>query len=103
MQRPGGAWKQPDRGQEPGAVSALHVGSGSQRALPLGAAHAPCIAPQSKPEEEKRSAHAIPIEEKKTFVWLEHHRDLVALSAKLPRTRLVHVCDREADFFWAVR
>jgi hypothetical protein len=67
--------------------------------LPLGVVHAQCIAPQSKSEEEKRSAHVIPIEEEKTFVWLEHHRDLVALSAKLPRTRLVHVCDREADFF----
>jgi hypothetical protein len=67
--------------------------------LPLGVVHAQCIAPESKPEGEKRSAHATPIEEKKTFVWLEHHRDLVALSAKLPQTRLVHVCDREADFF----
>jgi hypothetical protein len=67
--------------------------------LPLGIVHAQCIAPQSKSEEEKRSAYTIPIEEKKTFVWLEHHRDLVALSAKLPQTRLVHVCDREADFF----
>ena len=67
--------------------------------LPLGVVHAQCIAPENKSEEDKRSAHAIPIEEKKTFVWLEHHRDLVALSAKLPQTRLVHVCDREADFF----
>jgi hypothetical protein len=67
--------------------------------LPLGVVHAQCIAPESKSEADKRPAHAIPIEEKKTFVWLEHHRDLVALSAKLPQTRLVHVCDREADFF----
>lgn len=67
--------------------------------LPLGVVHAQCIAPESKSEEDKRPVHAIPIEEKKTFVWLEHHRDLVALSAKLPQTRLVHVCDREADFF----
>jgi len=67
--------------------------------LPLGVVHAQCIAPESKSADEKRSAHATPIEEKKTFVWLEHHRDLVTLSAKLPQTRLVHVCDREADFF----
>ncbi|MGK2907577.1 MAG: IS4 family transposase [Desulfuromonadales bacterium] len=67
--------------------------------LPLGVVHAQCIAPESKSEEDKRPVHAIPIEEKKTFVWLEHHRDLVALSAKLPQTRLVHLCDREADFF----
>jgi len=67
--------------------------------LPLGVVQAQCIAPESKSEEKKRPVHAIPIEEKKTFVWIEHHRDLVALSAKLPQTRLVHVCDREADFF----
>ena len=67
--------------------------------LPLGVVHAQCIATESKIEEEKRPAHATPIKEKKTFVWMEHHRDLVALSAKLPQTRLVHVCDREADFF----
>jgi hypothetical protein len=67
--------------------------------LPLGVVKAQCIAPESKAKEDKRPLRAIPIEEKKTFVWLEHHRDLVALSAKLPQTRLVHVCDREADFF----
>jgi hypothetical protein len=67
--------------------------------LPLGVLHAQCIAPEGKSEEEKRPAYAIPIEEKKTFIWIEHHRDLVSLSAKLPQTRLVHVCDREADFF----
>jgi hypothetical protein len=67
--------------------------------LPLGVLRAQCIAPECKSQEEKRPTPAIPIEEKKTFVWVEHHRDLVALSAKLPQTRLVHVCDREADFF----
>ena len=67
--------------------------------LPLGVLKAQCIAPESKPEKEKRPAYAIPIEEKKTFCWIDHHRDLVSVSSKLPQTRLVHVCDREADFF----
>jgi hypothetical protein len=67
--------------------------------LPLGVLRADCTAPQEKPEEETRPACSIPIEEKKTFVWIEHHRDLVALSSKMPNTRLVGVCDREADFF----
>ncbi|MGB3223987.1 MAG: IS4 family transposase, partial [Desulforhopalus sp.] len=67
--------------------------------LPLGVVKAQCLAPVSKSKKDKRPTYAIPIEEKETFVWLEHHRDLVALSAKLSRTRLVHVCDREADFF----
>jgi hypothetical protein len=67
--------------------------------LPLGVLRAQCIAPKGKSQEQTRPTYAIPIEEKKTFSWIDHHRDLVALSARLPQTRLVHVCDREADFF----
>jgi len=67
--------------------------------LPLGVLRAQCIAPPAKSPEEDRPTFAIPIEEKKTFVWIEHHRDLVALASELPHTRLIDVCDREADFF----
>jgi len=67
--------------------------------LPLGVLKAQCIAPQAKPADDKRKPSAIPIEEKKTFVWIEHHRDLVELSKEMPQTQLVNVCDREADFF----
>lgn len=67
--------------------------------LPLGILRAECIARKSKSPEDNRSACEIPIEEKKTFTWIEHHRDLVELSAQMPNTRLIDVCDREADFF----
>ena len=67
--------------------------------LPLGVLHAQCLAPEPKSPEEERPTYAIPIEEKKTFVWIEHHRDLVALAAEMPHTRLIDVCDREADIF----
>ena len=67
--------------------------------LPLGVLKAQCIAPQARPAEDKRKPSTIPIEEKKTFVWIEHHRDLVDLAATMPQTQLVNVCDREADFF----
>lgn len=67
--------------------------------LPLGVLRAECLAPEMKAPEDKRPACAIPIEEKKTFVWLEHHRNMVELAAEMPHTRLVDVCDREADFF----
>ena len=67
--------------------------------LPLGVLKAQCIAPQAKPADDKRKPSAIPIEEKKTFVWIEHHRDLVELSKEMPQTQLINVCDREADFF----
>ena len=67
--------------------------------LPLGVLKAQCIAPQAKSPDDKRRPSTIPIEEKKTFAWIEHHRDLVDLAGKMPQTRLVDVCDREADFF----
>ena len=67
--------------------------------LPLGVLKAQCLAPKSKSADDKRKPSQIPVEEKKTFVWIEHHRDLVALAATMPQTRLVDVCDREADFF----
>jgi hypothetical protein len=67
--------------------------------LPLGVLKAQCLAPQPKAPDDKRPAFVIPIEEKKTFVWMEHHRDMVAVAADMPHTRLIDVCDREADFF----
>ncbi len=67
--------------------------------LPLGVLRADCKAPQGNSTTEKRPSHAIPIEEKKNFIWIEHHRDLVELASQMPQTRLIDVCDREADFF----
>ena len=67
--------------------------------LPLGVLRAQCIAPEAKSPPDRRPSFAIAIEEKKTFTWIEHHRDLVKLAGELPQTRLVEVCDREADFF----
>lgn len=67
--------------------------------LPLGVLKAQCLAPKPKSADDKRKPSQIPVEEKKTFVWIEHHRDLVTLAGTMPQTRLVDVCDREADFF----
>ena len=67
--------------------------------LPLGVLKAQCLAPEPKAKHDKRLAFTIPIEEKKTFQWIEHHRDLVAIAADMPHTRLIDICDREADFF----
>jgi len=71
----------------------------SPSGLPLGVLRVQCLAPEPKAPEDKRPAFAIPIEEKKTFPWIEHHRDMVAVAADMPPTRLIDVCDREADFF----
>lgn len=67
--------------------------------LPLGVVRADCVAPVGRSPQDKRPAFSIPIEQKKTFIWIEHHRDLVALADEMPQTRLIDVCDREADFF----
>ena len=67
--------------------------------LPLGVVRAEAIAREAKGPEDQRPSCKIPIEEKKTFSWIEHHRDLVELAAQMPHTRLIDVCDREADFF----
>ncbi len=67
--------------------------------LPLGVLRAQCTAPETKSPQDQRPSYAIAIEEKKTFTWIEHHRDLVKIAGELPQTRLVDVCDREADFF----
>ena len=67
--------------------------------LPLGVLKVECTAPESHSLEDKRKSFEIPIEEKTTFAWIEHHRDMVEVAAKMPGTRVIDVCDREADFF----
>lgn len=67
--------------------------------LPLGVLRAQCVAPELKSPEDKRPSWAIPIEEKETFCWIEALRDTMELKAEMPQTRLINVCDREADFF----
>jgi hypothetical protein len=67
--------------------------------LPLGVLRAACVAPKSKSPDEKRPSYAIPIEEKDTFCWIEGLRDTMEAAARMPQTRVINVCDREADFF----
>jgi hypothetical protein len=67
--------------------------------LPLGVLAAQCSAPQPREKEDTRAASAIPIEEKKTFAWIEGLRQCNEVAAQLPDTRQVIVMDREADFY----
>jgi hypothetical protein len=67
--------------------------------LPLGVLHAQCIAPERRSPKDNRYSYAIPIEDKTSFLWIEHHRDMTTVAAEIPHTRLIDVCDREADFF----
>jgi len=86
-----------------GATSAgLHLHSTlalTTEGLPLGVLQADCTAPVANSEEDKKKSKDIPIEEKKTFCWIEGLRDCMALKAQMPHTRIVNVSDREADFF----
>lgn len=66
--------------------------------LPLGVLRADITAPPA-PSAGKPRGQSTPIEERKNFIWIEHHRDLVAQAVQMPNTRLIDVCDREADFF----
>lgn len=69
------------------------------KGLPLGILKSRTISPVKKSKDDKRLPRDIPIEEKKTFTWIEHHRDMVEVAAAMPNTRLINICDREGDFF----
>lgn len=71
----------------------------STEGLPLGVLGAQCSAPMARREHDERAACDIPIEEKKTFSWIQGLRECVEVARQLPDTRLVCVMDREADFF----
>lgn len=86
-----------------GATSAgLHLHSTlalTEDGLPLGVLRSQCTAPEFDEEQKAKKPIEIPIEEKKTFAWIEGIRDCMALKAQMPHTRLINVMDREADFF----
>ena len=66
--------------------------------LPLGVLRTDCFAPKRKRKPGKKSIGR-PIEEKKSFRWLEGYRDCVEVAKKTPKTRLLTVMDREGDIF----
>ena len=66
--------------------------------LPLGVLRSVCFAPEKKGKAGKKSVGR-PIEDKKSFRWLEGYRDCVAVAKQTPKTRLLTVIDREGDIF----
>jgi hypothetical protein len=67
--------------------------------IPLGVLQSECAAPKEKSKQDNRRIVNIPIEEKKTFCWIEGLRDCMELTKEMLDTRLISVMDREADFF----
>ena len=90
-------------GNQTGAKSrGLHLHSTfvtTPAGLPLGVLKAQCEAPRPREPDDERSPQSIPIEEKDTYRWLEHMDDTMEVAARTPGTRIVNVCDREADIF----
>jgi hypothetical protein len=66
--------------------------------LPLGVLRSVCYAAQRTGKAGKQSVGR-PIEDKKSFRWLEGYRDCVQVAKKTPNTRLLTVMDREGDIF----
>ncbi len=64
--------------------------------LPLGVLKSVAYAPEDKDEATPVDG---PIEDKKSFKWIDGYRDCVAVAKQTPDTRILAVMDREADLF----
>lgn len=70
----------------------------TENGLPLGILTSKIMA-EPKKTAHKREIPRTPIEEKKSFRWLEAHRQVVEAARETPQTRFLTVADREGDFF----
>ena len=72
-----------------GANSAgLHLHSTlalTEDGLPLGVLRSQCTAPNPDEEQKTHKPRQTPIEEKKTFAWIEGLRDCMAIKARMPK------------------
>lgn len=66
--------------------------------IPLGLLRADCEPPKEKKNTTDKKS-VVPIEEKKTFNWIQGLRDANALAKVLPDTRQINLMDREGDFY----
>lgn len=74
---------------------ALSAGEG----VPLGLWNWHCYAPQPKPEHKKKDNRYIELEQKDSVRWVNNLVQCMSRDEQLAGTRVVHVMDREADFF----
>lgn len=70
-----------------------------QDGLPLGLLDWRCDAPELKPERKHKDERYIPIEEKDTYRWIESLLECADKEQALQQTHVIHLMDREADFF----
>lgn len=68
--------------------------------LPLGLLDWKCYAPELQPDRKDVDRRSIPIEQKETYRWIENYQSCTEqLDGVGDKTRIVHVMDREGDFF----
>ncbi len=68
--------------------------------LPLGLLDWKCYAPELQPARKDVDRRNIPVQQKETYRWIENYRICTEkLEAVGNHTRIVHVMDREGDFF----
>lgn len=68
--------------------------------LPLGLLHWQCSAPHVKEAGgPERDGRWVPMEEKSSYRWIRNLKGCVERTGDLENTRIIHVMDREGDFF----
>jgi len=67
--------------------------------VPLGILHVDCTAPKQRTKGEKQRTKNMPIEEKKTYCWIEAVQDCMDIKHQIPHTSLINIMDREGDFY----
>ena len=89
---------QPDGGRIAGSEAALVTGLDARGAASGGVeiGMALCSSPEKKGKIGQQSVGR-PIEDKKTFRWLEGHENTVEVAKKAPETRLLVVMDRARE------
>jgi len=71
----------------------------AEEGVPLGLWNWHCYAPELKPGHKNKDARYIPLEQKDSARWVNNLLECMSRDEELADTQVVHVMDREADFF----
>jgi len=71
----------------------------AEEGVPLGIWNWHCYAPELKPEHKTKDARYIELEQKDSARWVNNLVECMRRDEALAETRVIHVMDREADFF----